>query len=64
MTFTFNPFASLVQRMNVRRILEKQLDDAMCDKVEHAKNREYHAAMEQMLDKRIVRVRNELEKLT
>lgn len=63
MTFTFNPFAALTHRVNVRRILEKQLDDAMCDKAEHAKNREYHAAMEQMLDKRIVRVRNELEKL-
>lgn len=63
MTFTFNPFAALVQRVSVRRILTKQLDDAQSAKAEHAMNREYHAAMEQMLDKRIVRVRKELEQL-
>lgn len=63
MTFTLNPFASLVQRVDARRILEKQLSDAMSSKVEHAANREYHAAMERMLETRIGRVRNELEKL-
>lgn len=63
MNFTFNPFASLTQRVDVRRILTKQLLDAQSSKAEHAANREYHAAMEQMLDKRIARVRKELEKL-
>lgn len=62
MQFTFNPLAALVQRVDARKIMEKQMHDAESSRVEHAANREYHAAMEKMLDARIARIRRELEK--
>lgn len=60
MNFTFNPFATVFQQPNAKDILKKQLRDAESSKAEHATNREYHEAMETMLDRRIARIRAEL----
>jgi hypothetical protein len=63
MFHTFNPFAAWFFNPKHRDVLRKQLDKALLDRADHAQAREYHAAMESMLDKRIARLERELGKL-
>lgn len=46
-----------------KRIIQKQLEDAQIDFLDHCKSEEYHAAMKQMLHKRITRLTSLLNKL-
>lgn len=45
-----------------REVAERQLRDAMRDRLQHASLREYHAAMQKMLEQRIERLRGELDR--
>lgn len=60
MRFTFNPFAAAFRTPTADDILRKQLIDAESSRAEHAANREYHLAMEVMLEERIERIKGEL----
>lgn len=60
MKFTFNPFAAWFLKPDVHAHLRKQLFEAETSRAEHAANREYHEAMERMLEKRIARINREL----
>lgn len=60
MKFTFNPFAAWFMRPDAHAHLKRQLSEAQVSRVEHAANREYHDAMEKMLQRRIARIEHEL----
>lgn len=60
MRFTFNPLSYIFREPSADEILRKQLIDAEASRAEHASNREYHAAMEMMLEDRILRIKGEL----
>lgn len=61
MRFTFNPFSAAFRAPTATDILRKQLLDAEASRAEHAANREYHTAMEVMLEERIERIKGELD---
>jgi hypothetical protein len=58
---TYNPFAAWFFNPGRDDILRKQLREAEAQRAEYAAEREYAEAMETMLDKRIARLKKELE---